>query len=380
MKIIHICLASHYSEGMTYQDNQLPDQNVSDGHEVVVLSDCYRYAGHMLEEVDEEDIILSSGVRLVRMKYDLILNRMISGKIRKVARLKPFLENFKPDVILFHGVAGYEMLTVSSYKQSHPNVKLYIDSHEDYHNSGTFWFSLFFQYMVFNRIIVNKIRKNVNKFLYVSYESKIFLQEIYALEKDEIEFYPLGGNIVEFTTKALFRKQVRSQLELCSDDLLIVHSGKFDKQKRTQELLISFSSVPAKNLKLVLIGSIPDEMISVLQPLIDADDRVIFLGWMKSENLVEYLAAADLYVQPGSQSATMQNAICCGTPVALFPYESHKLYIDGNGLFISNSADNYAMFSGLAFNNFNLAEMSEASYRIARELLDYKILAARLYR
>lgn len=379
LKILHVCLASHYTEGMTYQDNQLADQNAADGHDVVVVSDCYRYAGHALEEVDEEDIILLSGVRLVRMKYDFIINSFVSNKIRKVNRLKIFLEELRPDVILFHGVAGYEMLTVSQYKINNPDIKLYIDSHEDYHNSGTFWFSLFFQYKVFNRFIVRKIRKNVDKFLYLSYESKTFLQEVYGLSDRETEFYPLGGNLLEPDRKSLFKEIVRTKLGLENSDILIVHSGKFAKEKRTKELLESFASVSGKHLRLILIGSIPEEMKPVLLPLIEADKRVVFLGWMSSDELIKYLAAADLYVQPGTQSATMQNAICCGTPVALYPYPSHKPYISGNGLLIANESDYRAMFSDLASNKLDLSAMSGASYAIARELLDYKKLASRLY-
>ncbi|WP_052259810.1 glycosyltransferase family 4 protein [Vibrio cholerae] len=379
LKIIHVCLASHYTEGMTYQDNQLADQNASDGHEVVVVSDCFRYKGHALEKIEPEDIILSSGVRLVRMEYDNIVNDFISSKIRKVSKLESFLYDFKPDVILFHGVAGYEMLTVSKYKQDNPLVKLYIDSHEDYHNSGTVWLSRFFQYKVFNRWIVRNIRKNVDKFLYLSYESRDFCQGIYGLKNEEMEFYPLGGNIIDSDVKYQFRTEIRQQLYLSKEDILIVHSGKFAKEKRTPELLSSFLSVPGDNLKLVLIGSIPEDMQSILQPLIAADDRVTFAGWMNSEQLVKYLSAADLYVQPGSQSATMQNAICCGTPVALFPYESHKPYVSGNGLFIENESDYIDMFTALANNKFDLLTMSESSYTIAHKLLDYKRLAERLY-
>lgn len=379
MKIVHVCLASHYTEGMTYQDNQLADQNAADGHEVVVVSDCFRYTGHILNEVGEEDIILASGVRLIRMKYDFLINRMISEKVRRVSKLKYFLDDFKPDIILFHGVAGYEMLTVSQYKINNPDIKLYIDSHEDYHNSGTFWFSLFFQYKVFNRFIVRKIRKNVDKFFYLSYESKTFLQEVYGLSDREMEFYPLGGNLLEPDRKSLFKEIVSTKLGLESSDILIVHSGKFAREKKTKELLESFASVAGKHLRLILIGSIPEEMESVLLPLIEADERVVFLGWMSSDELIKYLAAADLYVQPGTQSATMQNAICCGTPVALYPYPSHKPYISGNGLLIANESDYKAMFSDIANNKLDLSAMSSASYTIARELLDYKKLASRLY-
>lgn len=380
MKILHVCLASHYTEGMTYQDNQLSDQNAADGHEVVVISDCYRFSGHTLEEVEEEDVLLSSGVRLIRMKYDYILNKLISSKIRRVSGLKDFLYSFSPEVILFHGVAGYEMLTVSEYKQAHPEVKLYIDSHEDYHNSGTFWLSLFLQYKIFNKWLVNKIKSDVDKFLYLSYESKKFCKEIYGLIEDEMEFYPLGGNIIDSNLKKQFQTEIRSLLMLSNDEILVVHSGKFAKEKRTQELLESFLAIDSTNLKLVLIGSIPDEMKPVLQPLIDASKNIHFLGWMASDNLVKYLAAADLYIQPGTQSATMQNAICCGSPVALYPYESHIPYVVDNGMFIKDKADYVNLFSDLADMKYNLSAMSTASYAIAHELLDYKKLAARLYR
>nr|WP_307773781.1 glycosyltransferase family 4 protein [Aeromonas hydrophila] len=363
---------------MTYQDNQLSDQHAADGHEVVVISDCYRFAGHILEEVEEEDIFLSSGVRLIRMKYDLILNKFISTKVRKVAALKKFLYDFRPDIILFHGVAGWEMLTVSDYKRNHSEVKLYIDSHEDFHNSGTFWLSLFFQYRIFNKFIVNRVRKNVDKFLYLSYESKAFCQEVYGLRDDEMEFYPLGGDIVEPDVKVKLKDEVKVKLGLDKNDVLIVHTGKFAKEKKTQELLESFISINNEKLKLILIGSIPPEMQPVLYPLIESDHRVHFLGWMNSKELVKYLCAADLYVQPGTQSATMQNAICCGAPVALYPYESHVPYVVDNGFFIKNKSDYMCVFSGLAEGKFNLGAMSAASYVIAYNLLDYKKLAERL--
>ncbi|MCF5890280.1 glycosyltransferase family 4 protein [Aeromonas veronii] len=378
-KILHVCLASHYTVGMTYQDNQLSDQNAADGHEVVVISDCYRFAGHMLEEVEEEDIFLSSGVRLIRMKYDFILNKFISTKVRKVTALRSFLYDFRPDIILFHGVAGYELLTVSDYKQKNPRVKLYIDSHEDFHNSGTFWFSLYFQYRIFNKWIVDKVRKNVDKFLYLSYESRVFCQEVYGLPDDLMEFYPLGGNIVEPGIKHKFKNEVINSLDLGKEDIVIIHSGKFAREKKTQELLESFISVKNEKLKLILIGSIPPEMQPVLYPLIESDHRVHFLGWMNSDELVKYLCAADLYVQPGTQSATMQNAICCGTPVALYPYESHVPYVVNNGIFIKNKADYVGMLSGLAEGQFDLGAMSAASYVIAYDLLDYRKLAERLY-
>ena len=75
---MHICFSSHYTEGMTYQDNQLPDQNSKDGHDVIVVSDSYSYQNGELVKVPEEDRLLNSGVRLIRLNFDLIINDIIS--------------------------------------------------------------------------------------------------------------------------------------------------------------------------------------------------------------------------------------------------------------------------------------------------------------
>lgn len=379
-KILHVCLASHYTEGMTYQDNQLPDQNALDGHDVVVVSDCFVYEANRLIELQEEDRVLSSGVRLIRCKYDKIINSTISSKVRKVSKLSNILNEFAPDVILFHGVAGWEMLTVANYKKKNPKSSLYIDSHEDVHNSGTFWLSMFFQYKILNKIIVNNIKKHVDKFLYISEESRSFLSDIYGLPENLMEFYPLGGNIVDENLRDEYTVAIRKKHNLKNDDIIVVHSGKLDARKKTEIVLNAALSVNSSRLKIFIIGSIPDDMKSVLLPLIQRDDRVVFVGWKKSAELIKYLCAADLYLQPGTQSATMQNAICCGAPVALFPYRSHKPYIDGNGFYVENEIDCANVFKEILENPKLINEMKENSMKLARNLLDYKKLAARLYR
>lgn len=379
MKILHVCLASHYTEGMTYQDNLLPLQNALDGHDVMVVSDCYQYVDGQLVSVLEEDRILSSGIRLKRMRYTNFLNEFLSSKIRKVNGLYDVVRSYSPDVILFHGVAGWEMLTVFEYKKHYPKVKLYIDSHEDFHNSGKNWVSRLFQYKIFNRLLVAIIKREVDKFLYLSYESRDFLVRMYGLVDAELEFYPLGGQVLSESQSSTFAMEVRDKHGLSADDVIIVHSGKLDQGKRTEETLRAFSAVCSPNLKLVIIGSIPADQSARLQPLIDADQRIIFVGWQPAVELIKYLAAADLYFQPGTQSATMQNAICAGSPVALYPYASHKPYLVENGFWVESYSDFIDVFKFIAASPESLKEMRRQSFRLAQSLLDYKILAARLY-
>ena len=149
--------------------------------------------------------------------------------------------------------------------------------------------------------------------------------------------------------------------------------------KRTEDILLALADIKSERLRLIIIGSIPEDMELVLKPLINADIRVSYVGWKTADELMEYLCAADVYVQPGSQSATMQNAICCGCSMILYPHKSHEPYLQGNGYYVRTIDDMKEVFQIISNDPNGINKMSENSMRIARELLDYKKLAARLY-
>ena len=46
------------------------------------------------------------------------------------------LREKQPDVILFHGLCGWELHAAARYKRENPSVRLYVDSHEDENNSA----------------------------------------------------------------------------------------------------------------------------------------------------------------------------------------------------------------------------------------------------
>ena len=132
---------------------------------------------------------------------------------------------------------------------------------------------------------------------------------------------------------------------------------------------------------LAVIGSIPEDRESVLLPLIEADNRMRYLGWKSGEELQEYLCAADLYCQPGSVSATMQNAICRNTPVMSYPHPAYTAALDcGQFFWIKTQVDMEQVFAQVKADPALLAPMTVNARRCAEELLDYQKLAARLYR
>lgn len=379
MVILHIGLASSFTDGMSYQDNILPAINFKDGHEVIYISNCNKYVNGKLIETDEEDIITEDGFRLIRLKYDKIINKFISSKFRKIKKLYSIIENIKPDVILFHGLASYEIINVSKYVHKNPNVKLYVDSHVDNNNSGTNWLSLNLLHKLFYKWCNNIALTEIDKILYLSEEVKDFLINVYKLPKEKMEFYPLGGIIFSDHDRLKNRNEKRNELNIREDEILLVHSGKMDKLKRTIDILKAFKSIKSDRLKLAIIGSFSDDVKGNVMPMINTDERIFFLGWKEADELMKYLCASDLYIQPGSQSATMQNAICCGSPIILYPHKSYKVYVKGNGYFVESVEDMINIFNDILNNPYKIQEMRNNSLELAKELLDYKKLAARLY-
>jgi glycosyltransferase involved in cell wall biosynthesis len=380
MNIVHICLASSFTENMSYQDNLLSNQNALDGHNVTVISNTCKYVDGKASYAAPEDSFIDNGVRLIRLEYDMVLTSFISSKVRKVKALFTLLEELKPDIILFHGVSGWELLNVTKYKQKHPKMKLYADSHSDINNSATNFISYWFLYKVFYQIIFKKSLRYIDKVFYLSYECKDFLKTMYGVSENKMEFYPLGGIIFSDNERMEKRKRIRNELRLSDNDIMIVHSGKMDSLKRTVDILKAFSQVESDKMRLMLIGSMTDDVRLETEPLIEEDSRISFIGWKTADELMDYLCAADVYVQPGGQSATMQNAICCGCAMILYPHKSHEPYLQGNGYYVKTVEDMRKVFQEIADEPSVLKMMSEKSMKIARELLDYKKLAARLYK
>ena len=74
-----------------------------------------------------------------------------------------------------------------------------------------------------------------------------------------MEFYPLGGILPAEEDYQAHRAARRAELGLRPDELLLVHAGKLEPQKKTDALLRAFAAVPELKARLAVVGSIPEE-------------------------------------------------------------------------------------------------------------------------
>lgn len=379
MKIIHVCLSCFYIDNYRYQENELVRQHVKNGHDVLVIASTETYIDNMnLGYVDPGQYIGSDGAKVIRLAYTGYFPFLLKKKVRKHREFYGLLQAEEPDIIMFHGLCGWELLNATKYKRNHPHVKLYVDSHEDFNNSASSFLSRIFLHRGYYRRIVQCCIDAIDKVLCVSLDTLHFCRDFYQIPVEKLEFYPLGGEILDDSSYVKARAEARKTLGINSTNTVFIQSGKFDKLKRLDYSLKAFFGTKNEFFRFFVIGNLAEEIQMEARSLIAADPRVTYIGWKTSDELYSLLCAADVYIQPGSQSATLQMSLCARCPVVLADVPSHEPFINGNGWKVTGYTSLCEVFNEIDANPAKLHVMANKSFELSSKILDYEVLAKRL--
>lgn len=373
MKIVHVSLASSFNLEMSYQENQFIENHVKNKIDVTLITTCYKFLDNDLIKVPEEKTQINKYFKLIRLKYRFAFLDFISSKLRMVKDLKQILEEENPDMIYHHSLQTFEMITISRYCRIN-GIPFIVDSHEDIHNSARNFLSRFVLHKIYYKFLIKLVYKYISKIYYVSVESRDFLVNTYNLSTEKMEFLPLGGDPVGEELYSKIRDKIRRELNI-SDKLVFTHSGKFDEKKRTLEIIESFSRIKDDDFVLIISGVFEKRILKDAQSMIIKDSRIKFLGWKSSGELKEILMASDVYLQPGSQSATMQVAVCLRTALALYPYVNYKnLFTEDEIWFIKTKNDLDELFQKISNEKKLVFDLRKKSYQKALSILDNSMI------
>lgn len=376
-RIVHLCVSNFYIDGTLYQENQLVGQHVRDGNDVLVIASTEVHsASGDIAYTSPGEYLGKDGARVIRLPYRKWLPAPLARKLRMHPNIYPILVEFKPDAILFHGCAGWELRTVARYVRRHPGPPFYVDSHADWTHSARNLLSRELLHKLYYRHILLSVLPQVKKILCVSTEVMQFAREIYGVPEERLEFFPLGGWPVPDGEYRERRTRTRDALGVGEDQILVVQSGKQTRRKKLIETLRAFAQAEGEKLRLVIAGVIKDDIRQEAERLIAQDPRVTYAGWKDPDELTDLLCAADVYVQPGTQSATMQHSLCCRCAIVLDDVAAHRPYLRDNGWLLGGTHDLVSVFAGLE--RADLSAMARNSYAFACESLDYRILSRRI--
>lgn len=337
MKIVHIC-DFLYRNGWGYQENHLSYYHKKLGHDVTIISVSLSLDQKTKQVVfcEPGEYIDQNGIKVIQRGFKFNIQSTILCKLGLYKDLYHLLAAEKPDVIFRHNCEGMSLNDVLTYKKTHLNVKIFIDSHSDFTNISKKWWvkSLFYKFLW--KYNIHKIEPYVEKFYGVLPVRVDFLHEIYGVPKNKIELLLMGANdeAVSAARSDDVRYSLRKKYEIEENDFLIMTGGKIDHFKTQTILLMEAVKRFPNNIRLIIFGSVENSLREKFEKLVDKK-QIQYIGWLDAALIYKYFYAADLVVFPGYHSVMWEEAVGLGVPT-VFKYIQGATHIDlgGNCKFI----------------------------------------------
>ena len=332
-------MANFYIDNYGYQENILPKMHKHQGHEVTILASTETYYDNKkLGYVKPSVYRTCDDISITRIPYTKIFPHRLSKKLRLYKGLFQYLMNNKPDIIFLHDIQFISIWQIAYYAHK-TKVIIYADSHTDLNNSGRNWLSYYVLHKLIYKACAKIIQPYITRF-YGTLPTRVdFLSNVYGIPKDMIELLVLGADDSQFdmSQKADIRKKIRNDLGFNEKDFVIVSGGKIDHRKNIHHLIQAFKHISQSNIKLILFGSISDEMSFILDQIDGKTKNIIFLSWIKVNKIYEVLFASDLGVFPGSHSVLWEQSVGIGLPCVFKKWDRiQHVDVGGNCLFIDD--------------------------------------------
>lgn len=344
MKIVHVLIGSGYfNEKYAYQDNTLPKYHRKQGHEVTIIAPIYsgfnKSSGEM-SIVPEGACVLEDGTKVIRLKP--VFPYSITEHVHLYYGMAAAIENETPDLIFAHAVSSLNYRFFVRYKQIHPIVKIVFDNHADWVNSCHNFMSKNYSRHILRPFLAKKLVKISDFFYGVTPARCDFLHEMFNIPREKIHLLPLGADDDEmhFEDKGKIREEVREQYVFADDDFLIVTGGKIDPLKNIHVLAEAVNRCVIKKIKIIIFGSIRDDMKEVFDQL--SSDRIQCIGWVPSNEVYRYFYAADIVMFPGLHSVLWEQAVASQVPCAFSRIKGFEhIDIGGNCVLMDGKSVEY---------------------------------------
>jgi glycosyltransferase involved in cell wall biosynthesis len=211
--------------------------------------------------------------------------------------------------------------------------------------------------------------KGVKGVITDSENSKKDISDFLNFPKEKIYVVPLapGEEFKKINDKSLLAK-TKKKYDL--PDNFVLYVGDVNYNKNIPGLIKAFVDIKDQNLKLVLVGkAFMDKEIKETQEIfklvksLGLEKKVIFLGWVSSEELVAIYNQATVYCQPSFYEGfglPVLEAMACGCPVVCADNSSLR-EICGQAALMVKTDTIYSIAKGISLLLDNRAKREELS-------------------
>lgn len=331
MKVVHVMLCGPVTDGWSYQDNLLTKFHRKLGYDVTMITSQWVWGENgSLVKFEKTDYQNENDVKVIRLpikgKDDF------SRKFKRYEGLKQALELEKPDILFVHGVSFCDAKIVTNHIRTHKVEKVYVDNHSDFSNSGTNWISKNILHKVIWKHYAQMLNPYVTKFYGVLPARVDWLIDMYALPKEKCELLVMGADDekVAEAYDSEWRRTIRTRYGIAEEDFLIMTGGKIDPAKaQTIKLMDAVAQLDNPHIKLIVFGSVTKDLEEQVNKRC-IENKILYIGWVKSDDSYKYFAAADLVVFPGRHSVFWEQVAGLGVPM-ICKYWEGTTHVDLGG-------------------------------------------------
>lgn len=378
MKIVHIMLCGPVTDGWSYQDNLLTKYHRKLGYEVTMITSQWIWGENgNLMKFEKTDYKNENDVKVIRLpikgKDDF------SRKFKRYEGLGEVLEKEKPEILFIHGVAFCDLKVVVEYVCCHKLKKVYVDNHSDFSNSGTNWISKNILHKIIWKHYAQICNPYVTKFYGVLPARVDWLINMYDIPKEKCELLVMGADdekVIE-AHRLENKIEIRQKYGIAEDDFLIITGGKIDPAKvQTLQLMEAVAQINDPKVKLIVFGSVTEDLKEEVKKRC-IEDKVLYIGWVKSEDSYKYFAAANLVVFPGRHSVFWEQVAGLGIPM-ICKYWEGTTHVDlgGNVMFVKeDGVESLVASIRAAMDSMTYKKMEEIAKKDAKRFC-YSIIAS----
>ena len=380
-KIVHVCLCGPMTDGFSYQENLLSKYHKQLGYEVsIITSEWIWDEDGKLAKAKRNYYVNEHNIPVHRLSIKR--NKTIEYKFKKYEGFVEALEKEAPDILFVHGCQFLDIRKVKSYVKKHTAVRVFVDNHADFSNSGTNFLSKNILHKCIWKSGAKAIEPYVEKFYGVLPARVDFLVNMYGLSRQKTELLVMGADdeLVEKAEREKAGENIRSKFQIGKQDFLIVTGGKIDRAKRqTIYLMEAVKNMQHPNVKLLLFGSVEEELKEQVEELQDGK-RIIFAGWISAEDSYEYFAAADLVCFPGRHSVFWEQVAGQGIPMVV-KYWDGTTHIDVGGnvefLYKDSAEEIQSVLEKLLTKGEEYKKMQENAKEKGKQIFSYRQISKR---
>ena len=279
--------------------------------------------------------------------FSLNLNKqsIFFNIIKKVLKLRKFIENQNPDIIQSW---MYHSNFISLFVQKKFYTKLFWNiRHAELNNKISKKTTIFLSIIcgLFSKVIPKKV-------IYCSEKSINFHENQHFYSKNKSSIVYNGCSDETYSPLKNLRSDFRMRNNIKKSDIIIGYAGRYAKQKNISSMLFAFSKITKNynNVYLYMVGrdiSLQNKELSTHVNNLKVNNKVYFLNEQK--NLLEFYNGID-FLLLASHSESFPNVVAesmlCSTPVLSSNAGCSKKIINDCGFVMTNN-DHRSIFKNL---------------------------------